>query len=115
MGKAEQESTAGSMQMKSVAPMAEPAADEPPHASAAALPQQAAFDGGEAVARAERLPVSSVDRTRGYPYTVSIEPAPAGSAVGWRLHITSAAGTTRNDVASARSNQEARVEKLMDG
>ena len=96
----------GSVQMESVAKVAEPAVEEAPRVPPAPSRRQAAGDGGEAATRAER---------RGYAYTVSIEPAPSGSAVRWRLQIKSVAGMTRNDVASARSNQEARVAKLMDG
>ena len=53
IGKSEQATTAGSVQTESAAPISEPAADEPPHASAAASRQQSTTDGGETVTRAE--------------------------------------------------------------
>ncbi len=102
----ELDGTAGSVQMESVTKVTEPSVEEAPRAPDSASRRQAVGDGGKAETRAER---------RGYAYTVLIEPAPAGSAVRWRLQIKSVAGMTRSGVASARSNQEARVAKLMGG
>lgn len=59
-------------------------------------------------------PRSGRCKKSGYPYAVTIEPAPAGAAQRWRLHITPKTGA-EHEVGSARANQEARVAKLISG
>ena len=47
----------------------------------------------------------------GYPYELTIEPAPAGAGGRWRVQIK----CVDHDVAAVKARQEARVEKLMSG
>ena len=119
---------AAAVQMESAPPMPEePSTEGPPQpATRDRQPASPPNFGDQASRGGERCGI-------GYPYKVAIDPAPAGSTVRWRLKITRVGGTAIGGASKlppelpdmkpntdeapdvARSNQEARLAKLMDG